>query len=193
MRSLPTSSPDSYEIRYGWTRRGAWIALTLASFMGVGLLPGAEPPVGHLLEPLLAPILAATVLTASCRRTAVLIDQKGITLGRLPFTHREFVPWSEIVSVDLRHVAAGSGRFRVPILDVRHRRGAAPRWDPANSPGVQAIDTYLAAHADAGFVETFRGTTMSTRGMVMCRLDPARLKEAVRGFAPGVRVFGDVD
>lgn len=193
MRSLPISSADSYEIRYGWTRRGAWIALTLASFMGVGLIPGAEPPVGLLLEPLLAPILAATVLTASCRRTAVLIDQKGITLGRVPFTHREFVPWSEIVSVDLCSVMAGSGRFRVPVLDVRHRQGAAPQWHPANSPGVQAIDTYLANHVDADFVETFRGTTMSTRGMVLCRLDPARLKEAIQGFAPGVRVFGDVD
>ncbi|MFB7709299.1 hypothetical protein [Streptomyces sp. NPDC056105] len=183
----------AFEIRYGWTAP-AWLALAFALLIGVGFVPGAEPPGNDHIELVLAPYVALVIPAAALRRTAVRIDSEGITLGSLVFFRRpEFLPWAEIVSVSFYADARGTGRFRHPELDVRHRAGAAPRWGPATSPALREFDAYLSAHVDPDFVEAFKGTTESTRSMALCKVDTERLKQAIRAFAPQVHVFGDVD
>ncbi|MEU8487518.1 hypothetical protein [Streptomyces sp. NPDC048641] len=183
----------AYEIRYGWTAP-AWLALAFALLIGVGFVPGAEPPGNGHVELILAPYVALVMPAAALRRTAVRIGPQGITLGGLLFFRRpEFHPWSEIVSVSLSDGVRGPGRFRLPELEVRHRKGAPPRAEPAAPPELRAFDAYLSTHVDPDFVESFRRTQESSRSMALCKVDSERLKQAVRAFAPQVRVFGDVD
>ncbi|MEV0633955.1 hypothetical protein AB0I77_03065 [Streptomyces sp. NPDC050619] len=183
----------TYTIRYGWTRSGAWTALIFAFLIGGDFAPGAEPPPHNHLMLVLAPFLAVIVLMASSRRIAVVIDPKGITLGGLPAARRaEFAAWSDIVSVSL--YTEEKWRLKFSELEVRSKKGTAvPSLASTSSPVTREIDEYLATSVDADFVETFRGTTASARSMFLCRMDPARLKETVQGFAPEVRVFGDFD
>ncbi len=182
----------AYEIRYGWTSL-AWWALGLALLVAVALVPGATPSGDTPLELLLVPFAAAPVLVASCRRTAVRIGPKGITLGAVLFVRRaKFVPWSQIVAVTYDEEKA-AGKLKHALLEVRHRKGAAPPWEPAGSPAVHAIDTYLSTNVAAEFLETFRGTETSTHPMTLCTVDPALLRRTVQAFAPEVHVFGYVD
>ncbi|MET7535928.1 PH domain-containing protein [Streptomyces sp. NPDC055059] len=181
-----------YEIRYGWTA-SAWLALAFALLIGVGFVPGAEPPGNDHVELILAPYVALVIPAAALRRTAVRIDAHGITLGGQVFFRRpEFLPWAEIASVSFHAGARGTGRLPLPELEVRHRGGPAPRWGPATSPALREFDAYLSTHVDPDFVEAFKGTTESTRSMVLCKVDTRRLERAVRAFAPQVHVFGDV-
>ncbi|MFG2522180.1 PH domain-containing protein [Streptomyces sp. NPDC048527] len=183
----------AYEIRYGWNSP-AWLALAFALLIGAGFVPGAAPPGNDHVELLLAPYVALVLPAAALRRTAVRIDPQGITLrGLLFFRGPEFLPWSEIVSVSLSNGVRGPGRFRLPELEVRHRKGPTPRGEPAAPPELRAFDAYLSTHVDPDFVLSFRGTQESTRSMALCKVDTERLKQAVQAFAPQVHVFGDVD
>jgi hypothetical protein len=183
----------AYEIRYGWSAP-AWLALAFALLIGVGFVPGAEPPGNDHIELILTPYVALVIPAAALRRTAVRIDPHGITLGGLVFFRRpEFLPWAEIVSVSFCAGARGAGRFRLPEIEVRHREGSDPRWGPATSPALREFDAYLSTHVDPDFVEAFKGTKESTRSMALCKLDTERLKQAIRAFAPQVHVVGDVD
>ncbi|MFC9670999.1 MULTISPECIES: hypothetical protein [unclassified Streptomyces] len=182
----------AYEIRYTWTA-SAWLALAFALLIGVGFVPGAEPPGNDHVELILAPYVVLVLPAAALRRTAVRIDPHGITLGGLVFFRRaEFLAWAEIVSVTFHAGARGAGHFRLPELEVRHRGGPAQRWAPASSPALREFDTYLSTHVDPDFVEAFKSTTESTRSMVLCKVDTRSLERAVRAFAPQVHVFGDV-
>ncbi|MFA3835041.1 hypothetical protein [Streptomyces aureus] len=181
-----------YEIRYTWTAP-AWLALALAVLIGVGFVPGAEPPGNDHIELIFTPYVVLVLPAAALRRTAVHIGPRGITLGGLLIFRRpEFLPWPEIVSVTFWDGMRGPGRFRHSELEVRHRRGPAPPPQPATSPALRELDAYLSTHVDPAFVESFRGTKGSTRSMALCKVDAGRLERAVRAFAPQVHVFGDV-
>jgi hypothetical protein len=73
------------------------------------------------------------------------------------------------------------------------RTDTAPAPPPAAcTAALTAIDEYLETRVDPRFVAAFRDTTRSTLGMFACSLDPARLSAAIHGFAPAVRLFGDL-
>ncbi|WP_128092385.1 hypothetical protein [Streptomyces resistomycificus] len=162
--------------------------LFLALVAAGDFAPGPLAPQDGHVEGLFVPLVAALVLLLSTRRTAVRVGPAGITLRRAAFLgRREVLPWSAIASVALVLTPRAES-----TLTVLWRGTDTPPPDLPASPALRELDTYLDTQVEPDFVAAFRGTTMTTVGMDLCKVDPVRLRTALRTFAPDVRLFGDL-
>ncbi|MFJ1969260.1 hypothetical protein ACIO93_11385 [Streptomyces sp. NPDC087903] len=183
----------AYEVRYGWnapTVKGALLCLLL---LGLAFAPGSPGWAAAVLGIVGGMSFSAISLLAFSRRVALRVGPEGVTLGGTPFGIKtERMSWPEIVSIDL-WTEQPRRMVKTSHVGVRHRKGSAPPLRLSSSPGLRQIDEYLAAQVPAEFVEAFRGSVMSSRGMALWRVDRIRLEATVRAFAPEVHLFDRLD
>ncbi|GAQ56991.1 hypothetical protein [Streptomyces acidiscabies] len=180
-----------YEVRYGWNAQAVKGALLCLLFLGLAFVPGSPGWAAAVLGVMGAILFSGIALLACSRRVALRVGPEGVMLGGTPFGIRaELTEWPEVASIEL-WTEPPHRMVKTSYIGVRHKNGSAPL--PGSSPALRQIDEYLAEHVPAGFVEAFSGTVLSSRGMVLWRVDRARLKATLRAFAPEVYLFDHLD
>ncbi|MFD9126735.1 hypothetical protein [Kitasatospora sp. NPDC059571] len=172
------SHSSVYEARYGWYRRSVVAALISLLPLALGLALQLPAWCVVLFSVAFGGLgVITTVVVASSRRVAVRMDDRGVTLGRVPLPtgSRELsVPWEDIELVRVWQPRIGSSTFpKAQYISLERRAGSPP----------------LTGHPDL-----FRPSNVAeelppaSKKLSWCELDPARLQAAVTAFAPEVRL-----
>ncbi|WP_067274022.1 hypothetical protein [Streptomyces jeddahensis] len=188
---MAAESP-AYEVRYGWNRRSAPLAVALIACCAALLLALVVELVenqlsaGDALAYLLGLVISGggglfVALQARSRAVALRVDEKGVLLGGIPPRYRSttaFVPWSEIEAVVLY-------RYVYPYIGVRRHPGLPPL---PGSLGTGRISRCI-SHINTSLVDGVSADVMqSGRAAVCWKLDKERLAGAVARYAPQVEL-----
>ncbi|HEY1918304.1 MAG TPA: hypothetical protein VGH27_22235 [Streptosporangiaceae bacterium] len=180
-----------YQERYRWTARAGWGAGWLFVLLMVAIVVPIAPLV-HVVTGILFGGLCLVIAAPSLsRRTALRVDERGITLGGSPFHYRastrvfawgdieRVVLWDRITASQARRGRPGRMFPPVRCIGLQLRAGAPP----INGKGPSALDQAASAAPVPGVA---RGTVRLANSWT---LDKGRLIAVTAQFAPQVQVL----
>ena len=178
--------PDAlvYEERFRWTRTSVTALALCSAFVLVAIA------VPHMPLPLRVVIIACcaygaflSVIVPACRKVALRVDARGLTLGGSPLRYKattRAIPWHEVQRVFLWRRGPSGVRY----LSVERPAGAPP-LSPGGTGKADRPALYRAPNPQVPSPTLKVGTT---RGMQAFSIDDARLSDAIAHYAPSVSI-----
>ncbi|MEZ0068263.1 hypothetical protein ABIA32_004287 [Streptacidiphilus sp. MAP12-20] len=192
--TLPlTIDTDAYEAGFGWNGRQV-VSLVSGLFLllvGVVLALGAPTTTSRFFG-VICVLFALFLLTIQSiigfsRKTAIRIDEMGVLLGGSPLRYAAttaFVPWSDVVAVELWIQQVGLWR-KIHYVGLHRVPGAPP---------LNGAQTNRAALAVAkSLTEKSAELIGASRATVGWKFDAREMLSTVQRLAPQVQIYVDPD
>jgi hypothetical protein len=174
---------ETYEVRFGWTRRDMLLVPASVLFVIVGVAMRHDKPVPAIVAIALGGVfLLIRLIGVISGRVALRVDATGVTLGMMPpwpASYTATVPWKDIEAIVLWRQDAG--RTTIPYIGLQRRPGLTSLPGSVRSGALKRISQFVAAHVPPEVVADSRPVTM-------WRLHEPTLRAAIGRFAPTVDI-----